>query len=60
MGEAPGNHDLWIRRDTSDAKVYPDSIAKLGAMHNVCQECDVDMGPAEVARGLFVVPLFSW
>ena len=34
----PGNHDLWIRKDTSDAKIYPDSIAKLAAMHNVCQE----------------------
>ena len=56
----PGNHDLWIRKDTSDAKIYPDSIAKLGAMHNVCQECDVDLGPAEVAEGLYVVPLFSW
>ncbi|QDZ25818.1 putative metallophosphatase [Chloropicon primus] len=56
----PGNHDLWIRRDTSDGKMYPDSIAKMGAMHNVCQELGVDMGPAEVAQGIFVVPLFSW
>ena len=55
----PGNHDLWVRRDTSD-RMYPDSIAKLAAMHNVCQEVGADMGPAEVAQGVFVVPMFSW
>ena len=55
----PGNHDLWVRRDTSD-RMYPDSIAKLAAMHNVCQEVGADIGPAEVAQGVFVVPMFSW
>ena len=29
-------------------------------MHNICQELGVDMGPAEVAKGIFIVPLFSW
>ena len=56
----PGNHDLWIRRDTKDGTLYPDSICKLAAMHNVCESLGVDMGPAEVATGLVVVPLFSW
>ena len=46
----PGNHDLWIRKDTNDAKVYPDSIAKLGAMHNVARDCGCDLGPAEVSH----------
>ena len=55
----PGNHDLWIRPGIEDSE-YPDSICKLMAMLNVFDEIGVEMGPAEVARGLFVVPLYSW
>mmetsp|Transcript_3134 Transcript_3134/g.7692 ORF Transcript_3134/g.7692 Transcript_3134/m.7692 type:complete len:195 (+) Transcript_3134:186-770(+) len=29
-------------------------------MVNVCQDLGVDMGPAQVAKGVFVVPLYSW
>lgn len=55
----PGNHDLWIRPGIED-KEYPDSICKLMAMMNVFDEIGVEMGPAEVAKGLYVVPLYSW
>lgn len=27
---------------------------------DICDEIDVDMGPAEVAKDVFIVPLFSW
>jgi hypothetical protein len=30
------------------------------AMLNVFDDIGVEMGPAEVAQGLFVVPLYSW
>lgn len=29
-------------------------------MHNVLDEIGVEMAPAEVAQGLYIVPLFSW
>lgn len=58
-----GNHDLWIRPDTSDE--YPDSICKLFSLENLCETTgqergSVTMRPMEVARGVFVVPLNSW
>ncbi|KAK3280851.1 hypothetical protein CYMTET_11335 [Cymbomonas tetramitiformis] len=55
----PGNHDLWIRPGLEDQE-YPDSVCKLLAMLNVFDEIGVEMAPAEVAQGLYVVPLYSW
>ena len=33
---------------------------KLIALLDICDELGVDTAPAEVAEGVFVVPLFSW
>merc|ERR1711920_1018554 len=54
----PGNHDLWIH--TIEENEIPDSISKLFRVLQVCDEIDVDVFPAAVCEGVFVVPLFSW
>jgi len=67
----PGNHDLWIRRKTlgsilkgqnvmDEHRSMVDSMAKLLDVLQVCDELGVDTAPAEVAGGVFVVPMFSW
>ena len=55
----PGNHDLWIRPGLED-RDFPDSVCKLLSLVDCCDELGVEVAPAEVARGLFVVPLYSW
>ena len=55
----PGNHEMWLRPGVED-KNFPDSICKLAAIEALAQELGVDTAPAEVAEGLFVVPLYSW
>jgi hypothetical protein len=34
----PGNHCLWLRPDTRDGSTYPDSLAKLMALRQVCAD----------------------
>ncbi|MEW5298208.1 MAG: hypothetical protein WDW36_001358 [Sanguina aurantia] len=55
----PGNHDLWVRTPQDSAR-FPDSICKMLALWALCDELDVDIAPAEVTHGVWVVPLFSW
>ena len=55
----PGNHEMWVRPDTQDRR-FADSICKLLALQSMCDDLGVDIGPAEVCRGVFVVPLYSW
>eukprot|EP00873_Tetraselmis_striata_P021276 jgi/Tetstr1/441540/TSEL_029770.t1 len=55
----PGNHDLWIRPGM-ESQQFQDSICKMFRLMDICDEIDVDMGPAEVAKDVFIVPLFSW
>lgn len=54
-----GNHDLW-RRPGPEQAAYPDSVCKLLALQELCDELRVHVVPAQVARGLWVVPLLSW
>jgi UDP-2,3-diacylglucosamine pyrophosphatase LpxH len=54
----PGNRDLWITEP--EAHVFPDSVCKLLALLKELDHIGVDTGPAEVARGVFIVPLYSW
>mmetsp|Transcript_122326 Transcript_122326/g.391324 ORF Transcript_122326/g.391324 Transcript_122326/m.391324 type:complete len:985 (+) Transcript_122326:93-3047(+) len=58
----PGNHDMWIRPNTQDATKlkFKDSICKLLALLDMCEKIGAEMMPAEVMRGVFVVPLLSW
>jgi len=67
----PGNHDLWVRRWTmndlmkgekvqDELKLFGDSVAKLLEVLQACDELGVETAPAEVAAGVFVVPLLSW
>jgi predicted phosphodiesterase len=55
----PGNHDLWVRRRECD-----DSMAKFRLVLELCEEMGVHTSPARLgpagARGVWVVPLFSW
>lgn len=57
---AVGNHDLYLRDSRGALAVGPDSISKLLALTDLFAALDVDYRPAEVARGVFVAPLFSW
>jgi predicted phosphodiesterase len=54
-----GNHDLWLLPGSGDAPLG-DSLAKLFALHALCEELDVDSAPALIANGLAVAPLCSW
>ncbi|CAK0912024.1 unnamed protein product [Prorocentrum cordatum] len=58
----PGNHDMWIRPNTQDATKmkFQDSICKLLAMLDMCQQIGAEMMPAEVMQNVYVVPLLSW
>ncbi len=51
----PGNHDLWVRRDTT----LPTSLHKLDAVRGVAEACGVSMQPFH--RGtLSIIPMMSW
>jgi len=54
----PGNHELWV--NPSETGRYSDSIAKLWSLFELCDQLGVDVYPAAVAQGVFVVPLLSW
>uniref|UniRef100_A0A7S2MRH2 Calcineurin-like phosphoesterase domain-containing protein n=1 Tax=Zooxanthella nutricula TaxID=1333877 RepID=A0A7S2MRH2_9DINO len=58
----PGNHDMWIRPNTQDSTKlkFKDSIVKLLAMMDMCEQIGAEMMPAEVMQNVFVVPLLSW
>jgi hypothetical protein len=50
----PGNHELWVRAETSD-----DSIEKFERIIELCDGLGVHTMPARAAK-LWIVPLFSW
>lgn len=58
----PGNHDMWIRPNTDDStkKKFKDSIVKLLAMLDMCENIGCEMMPAEVMQDVYIVPLLSW
>lgn len=67
----PGNHDLWVRKVTlqtllkgekvkDEQRDMVDSVSKLLEVLQVCDELGVETAPAEVAAGIFIVPMFSW
>ena len=39
---------------------FADSLAKLFEILKMCDVLGIDTCPAEVARGVYVVPLYSW
>lgn len=51
----PGNHDLWLSRED-----YPDSLAKWWALRRLCETLEVEVEPARIAHGPWIVPLLSW
>jgi len=54
----PGNHELWLA--PAEATRYPDSLSKLLAIFELCDELGVDIFPAAVAQDVFILPLLSW
>jgi len=54
----PGNHEMWLTKGESTK--YPDSLSKLWALFEACDELDVDVFPAAVCKDVYVVPLLSW
>jgi len=53
---------MWIRPNTQDSTKlkFKDSICKLLAMFDMCEQIGAEMMPAEVMQNVFVVPLLSW
>ena len=51
----PGNHDLWVIRDS----INGDSLQKLGAVRAVVASSGASMAPFRVP-GLSIVPLLGW
>ena len=59
----PGNHDLWIRPKgvhSDEPSQFADSVHKLIALWQMCDDLDVDTGPAQLGPGVGVLPLDSW
>ena len=59
----PGNHDLWLRpkgQHSDEPARFADSVAKLLALWQLCDELGVDTGPAQLSPQLAVLPLDSW
>lgn len=52
-----GNHELWVRRQ--DREKY-DSLGKLQELLRICDELGVKTKPTQLARTLFIVPIWSW
>jgi hypothetical protein len=53
----PGNHEMWLAGEVTK---YPDTMAKLLSIYELCDELGVDIFPAAVCQGVFIVPLLSW
>ena len=56
----PGNHDLWIRPKgvhSDEPSQFADSVHKLIALWQMCDDLDVDTGPAQLGPGVGVLPL---
>ena len=59
----PGNHDMWIRpkgQHSDEPGMFADSVQKLLSLWQMCDELDVDVGPARLSPRCTVVPLDSW
>jgi len=59
----PGNHDMWIRpkgQHSDEPARFADSVAKLLALWQLCDELNVDTGPAQLSTAAAVLPLESW
>jgi len=54
----PGGLELSIHR--SEATKFADSLSKLLTIYEACDSLGVDVWPAPVFSGLYVVPLLSW
>ena len=59
----PGNHDLWIRpkgQFSDEPSQFADSVAKLIALWQLCDDLEVDTGPCQLSPQAAVLPLDSW
>ncbi|CAK9026113.1 unnamed protein product [Durusdinium trenchii] len=54
----PGNNEMWIT--PLELQMFPDSLCKLWAILELCDRLGIDVAPAAISEGVFVVPLFSW
>eukprot|EP00931_Biecheleriopsis_adriatica_P061450 TRINITY_DN3694_c0_g1_i1.p1 TRINITY_DN3694_c0_g1~~TRINITY_DN3694_c0_g1_i1.p1 ORF type:complete len:1450 (+),score=323.95 TRINITY_DN3694_c0_g1_i1:32-4381(+) len=54
----PGNQEMWITNVETDK--YSDSLCKLWAILDLCDQLGVDTCPAAISEGVYVVPLLSW
>src|SRR5215475_9012803 len=49
----PGNHELWVRRESRT------SVEKFHQILALCETLDVQTSPGKV-DSMWIVPLFSW
>eukprot|EP00441_Pelagodinium_beii_P032545 CAMPEP_0197644736 /NCGR_PEP_ID=MMETSP1338-20131121/17613_1 /TAXON_ID=43686 ORGANISM="Pelagodinium beii, Strain RCC1491" /NCGR_SAMPLE_ID=MMETSP1338 /ASSEMBLY_ACC=CAM_ASM_000754 /LENGTH=1422 /DNA_ID=CAMNT_0043218181 /DNA_START=45 /DNA_END=4313 /DNA_ORIENTATION=+ len=54
----PGNHEMWLQN--IEIQKFPDSLCKLWTILELCDKLGIDVAPAAISRGVYVVPLFSW
>lgn len=54
----PGNHEMWLQN--VEMQKFPDSLCKLWAILELCDKLGIDVAPAAISRGVYVVPLYSW
>ncbi|CAE7651415.1 HOP3 [Symbiodinium sp. CCMP2592] len=54
----PGNNEMWIT--PVEMERFPDSVCKFWAILEMCDRLGVDVAPAAICEGVYVVPLFSW
>lgn len=54
----PGNNEMWIT--PVEMERFPDSVCKFWAILEMCDRLGVDVTPAAICEGVYVVPLFSW
>ena len=59
----PGNHDMWIRpkgQHSDEPSMFADSVQKLLSLWQMCDENDIDVGPARLSPDCTVIPLDGW
>lgn len=57
----PGNHDLWVEKDTEGRSVEGgNSLDKLKELEKICDEIGVCTKPKLINDAVWIVPLLSW
>jgi len=56
----PGNNEMWLNANEQRVHQFADSLSKLIAIMERCDEIGVDVFPARICADVTVIPLLSW